>query len=145
MVEVAPSPVAPSALVMAGLQAERRGDATAAFHEYRRALAAAQTLYGREHPNVAFVHAALGVWHARFGGVDEALFHLRQSRRIDEGQGQIFVNIAETRLPADGNDPVTRALIRLRLQRDLVLCALDGGCSAAQVLALGEALGETTR
>jgi hypothetical protein len=52
----------------------------------------------------------------------------------------VFVNIAETRLPADGSDPVARALLRLRLQRDLVLCTQDGRCTAAHVLSLGEAL-----
>jgi len=141
MVEVVPSPVAPTALVMAGLRAEARGDTTGAVEHYQRALEAARTLYGTEHPNAAFAHAALGIWHARFGRVEDALRHLRESRRIEETQGAVFVNIAETRLPADGSDPVARALIRLRLRRDLVLCAQDRGCTGAHVLSLGEALG----
>ena len=144
MVEVVPSPVAPTALVMAGLRAEVRGDTTGALDHYQRALQEAQTVYGAEHPNTAFAHAALGIWHARFGRVEDALQHLRESRRIEETQGAVFVNIAETRLPADGSDPVARALIRLRLQRDLILCAQDGGCTAARVLSLGEALSRIT-
>jgi Flp pilus assembly protein TadD len=142
MVEVVPSPVAPTALIMAGLRAEARGDTTGALDHYQRALQEAEAVYGAEHPNTAFAHAALGIWHARFGRVEDALQHLRQSRCIEEAQGVVFVNIAETRLPADGSDPVARALIRLRLQRDLVLCAQDGGCSPSRVLALGRALGE---
>jgi Flp pilus assembly protein TadD len=142
MVEVVPSPVAPTALVMAGLRAEARGDTTGALEQYQRALEDAQAVYGAEHPNTAFAHAALGIWHARFGRAEDALPHLRTSQKIDEGRGQVFVNIAETRLPADGSDPVAHALLRLRLQRDLVLCAQDGGCTAAHVLSLGRALGE---
>ncbi len=144
-VDVVPLPAAPTALVMAGLRAEGRGDTASALEQYQRALAAAQTLYGAEHPNVAFAHAALGVWHARFGQADDTLRHLRASRRIDNGQGQTFVNIAETRLPADGSDPVARALIRLRLKRDLILCALDGSCSPARLLGLAEALQDVGR
>jgi len=140
--EVPLSPVAPTALVMAGLRAEARGDTKGALEHYQRGLKEAETLYGAEHPNTAFAHAALGIWHGRFGKVEDALRHLRESRRIDEGQDQVFVNIAETRLPAYGSDAVARAVIRLRLQRDLILCALDGGCSLAKILALGEALGE---
>lgn len=63
-------------------------------------------------------HEALGVWYARFGGVDDAWPHLRESRRV---------------------------VTRLRLQRDLLLCVLDGGGRPARVLGLGEALGEVTR
>jgi len=141
MVEVVPSPVTPAALVMAGLRAEARGDTTGALEQYQRALQEAQAVYGAEHPNTAFAHAALGIWHARFGRAEDALQHLRESRRIEETQGAVFVNIAETRLPADGSDPVARALLRSRLQRDLVLCAQEGGCTAANVLSLSEALG----
>jgi tetratricopeptide (TPR) repeat protein len=141
-VEIPPSPVAPTALVMAGLRAEACGDMTGALEHYQRALKEAEISYGAEHPNTAFAHAALGIWHARFGRVEDALQHLRESRRIEEAQGAVFVNIAETRLPADGSDPVARALLRLRLQRELVLCAQDGGCTAAHVISLGEALGD---
>lgn len=141
-VEIPPSPVAPTALAMAGLRAESRGDTTGALGHFQRALKEAEALYGADHPNTAFAHAALGIWHARFGRAEHALRHLRASQRIDEGRAHVFVNIAETRLPADGNDPVARVLLRLRLQRDLVLCTLDGGCSPAQVLGLAEALGE---
>jgi len=140
-VEIPPSPVAPAALVMAGLRAEARGDTTSAFEHYRRALKEAEISYGAEHPNAAFAHAALGIWHVRFGRTEDALPHLHASQKIDKSQGQAFVNIAETRLPADASDPVARALLRLRLQRDLVLCARDGGCTAVHVLSLGEALG----
>lgn len=135
-VEIPPSPVAPTALVMAGLRAEARGDMTGALEHYQRALKEAEISYGADHPNTAFPHAALGIWHALFGRAEDALLHLRTSQRIDEGRAQVFVNIAETRLPADGSDPVARALLRLRLQRDLVLCAQDGGCTATHVLSL---------
>jgi hypothetical protein len=140
MAGVVPSPVAPTALIMAGLRAETRGDTTAALEHYQRALKEAEISYGAEHPNTAFAHAALGIWHARFGRAKDALPHLRASKKIDGGRGQVFVNIAETRLPADGSDPVARALLRLRLQRDLVLCTQDGRCTAAHVLSLGEEL-----
>jgi Flp pilus assembly protein TadD len=139
------SVVAPTALVLAGLRGEARGDHDAALIKYRAALAAARRVYGDEHPNVAFAHAALGVWHARFGAVDDARHHLRESRRIDDARGGLFANLAETRLPASGADDAARAVMRLRLQRDLLLCALDGGCSPARVLGIGEALGEATR
>ena len=92
------------------------------------------------HPNTAFAYAAIGVWHARFGRAEDARRHLRESRRIEEARDGIFVNIAETRLPADGSDPPGKTLTRLRLQRDLVLCVLDGGCSSARVLGLSDAL-----
>ena len=143
-VAMAPSPVASTALVMAGLRAEARGETTTALAHYQHALAEAERAYGAAHPNTAFARAALGVWHARFGRVADALPHLRASQRIEATHGPVFVNIAETRLPADGRDPVSRALVRMRLQRDLVLCALDGGCSPARVLALGEGLGEVS-
>jgi tetratricopeptide (TPR) repeat protein len=140
-VEIPLSPVAPAAHVTAGLRAEARGDTTGAVEHYQRALKEAEISYGTEHPNTAFAHAALGIWHARFGRAEEALPHLRESHRIDESLGAVFVNVAETRLPADASDSVARVLLRLRLQRDLVLCAQDGGCTAAHILSLGEALG----
>ena len=136
------SPVEPTALVMAGLRHEERGDPDAALSTFRKALVVALHAYGDDHPNVAFAHAALGVWQARFGDVDEARRHLRASRRIDDVRGGLYVNIAETRLPASGSDPVAHAVMRLRFQRDLLLCALEDGCSPARVLGLGEALGE---
>jgi hypothetical protein len=137
--------VALTALVLAGVRHEARGDRDAALGSYREALAGARRTYGDDHPNVAFAHAALGVWHARFGGVDDARPHLRGSRRIDDARGGLFANLAETRLPASGSDELARVVTRLRLQRDLLLCVLDGGCSPARVLGLGEALGEATR
>jgi tetratricopeptide (TPR) repeat protein len=144
-VEIPPSPAAPTGLIMAGLRAEARGDTTSALAHYQRALKEAEISYGAEHPNTAFAQAALGIWHARFGRAEDALRHLRASQKIDESRGQVFVNIAETRLPADGSEPVARALLRLRLQRDLVLCAQDGGCTAAHVFPLGEALSRIVR
>ncbi len=130
---------------MAGLRDERRGDSDAAIARYREALAIAHRLYSDEHPNTAFAHAALGVWLARVGSIDEARLHLRTSRRIDDARGGMFVNIAETRLPASADDPVSEALARVRLQRDLLLCALDGGCSPVRVLGLAETLAEMPR
>lgn len=141
----ATSVIAPTALVLAGAREEARGDRDAALISYREALAAARRVYGDEHPNVAFAHAALGVWHVRFGAVVDARRHLRESRRIDDARGGLFANLAETRLPASGADDAARAMMRLRLQRDLLLCMLDGGCSPARVLGLGDALGETAR
>jgi hypothetical protein len=141
----ATSIVAPSALVMSGVRQEERGDRDGALARYREALAAARDVYGDDHPNVAFAHAAVGVWHARFGGFGDARRHLRASRRIDAAHGGLFVNVAETRLPASGGDPAAIALTRLRLQRDLALCALEGGCSPARVLGLSDALGEARR
>ena len=139
---VALSLVEPTALILAGLRYEERGDSDGALARYRDALAAARRLYGDDHPNVGFAHAALGVWHARIGDVVEARRHLRASQQLDAARGGLYANVAETRLPASASDPVARAVMRLRLQRDLLLCALEGGCSPARVLGLGEALGE---
>lgn len=132
--------VAPAALVLAGVRHEARGDRDAALASYRDALAAARRVYGDDHPNVAFAHAALGVWHARFGRAADARPHLSESRRIDDARGGLFANLAETRLPAGGDDDLSRAVMRLRLERDLVLCTLDGGCTPARVLGLSDAL-----
>jgi hypothetical protein len=140
----APSLVEPTALILAGLRDEEQGDINGALPRYREALAAARRVYGDDHPNVGFAQAALGVWQARFGSWDEAAPHLRASRQIDERHGAVFVNIAETRLPASASDGAASALICLRLRRDLLLCVLDGGCSPARVLGLGEALGAAT-
>jgi len=139
----APSIVEPTQLIIAGLRHEERGDVDGAVAAYREALAAARRVYGDDHPNTGFAHAALGVWLARFGSADEARPHLRASRDIDERRGGVFVNIAETRLPAGAGDTAASALIRVRLRRDLILCVLDGGCSPARALGLAEALAES--
>lgn len=135
--------VGPTALVMAGLRHDERGEHEAALADYRRALAAARAVYGDGHPNTGFAEAALGVWHARFGRVAEARPHLVASRRIDDAAPAPFANVAETRLPASVSDPVAQALVRLRLQRDLLLCTIDGGCGPVRILGLAEALGRT--
>jgi len=105
----------------------------------------AERVYGDGHPNTASAHAALGLWYARFGQADAARWHLRESRRIEEIHGGIFVNIAETRLPADGSDAVGRALTRARLERDLALCAMEAKCSLPRVLGLSDALADMGR
>ena len=143
---VAPaSVIAPTILVMTGVRAENRGDHAKAIVIYRDALDFARRAYDNDHPNVAFAHAALGVWHARFGAVEDARRHLRESWRIDEARGGLFANLADTRLPASGSEDLTRVVMRLRLQRDLLLCMIDGGCSPSRVLGLSEALGEVGR
>jgi hypothetical protein len=141
----AASIVAPSALVLDGVRREARGERDAALASYREGLAAARRIYGDDHPNAAFAHAALGVWHARFGAAEDARLHLRASRRIDDARGGMLANLAETRLPASGDDDLARTVTRVRLQRDLLLCVLDGGGSPARVLGLGDALGEVRR
>ena len=137
------SVIRPTSLIIAGLRHEERGDLDGARAAYREALAAAGRVYGDDHPNTAFAHAALGVWLARFGSADEAQPHLRASRDIDERRGGGFVNIAEPRLPVGAGDAAASALIRVRLRRDLVLCVLDGGYSSARALGLAEAMAES--
>jgi len=105
-----------------------------------QALIAAQRLYGDMHPNTAFAHTGLGLSLVRTGVVRVGSRHLRESRQIETRYGDVFVNIAESRLPADSSDPIARTLLRMRLRRDLVLCGLDGGCRPTRVLDLAEAL-----
>ena len=101
--------------------------------------------YGTGAPNTAFAHAALGLAYARLGRADAALRHLRESRRIEGERPEVFVNTAETRLPATANEPVARALLRARRERDLILCAANGRCTSSRVLGLADALREIER
>ena len=138
-------PVAPTALVMAGLAEEAGGSRDRAVTTLREALGLAVETYGTSAPNTAFAHAALGLAYARLGRMDAALRHLRESRRIEGGRAEVFVNIAETRLPANANEVVARTLLRVRLERDLILCAANGGCTPSRVLGLADALKEIER
>ena len=83
--------------------------------------------------------------YARLGRTDAALRHLRESRRIEGERPEVFVNTAETRLPATANEVVARALLRVRLERDLILCAANGGCSPSRVLGLADVLKKIER
>jgi len=97
--EVQGSPITATALVMAGLRAEEAGDGSLAEARYRQAVTAAQRLYGDMHPNTAFAQAGLGLSLVRTGVVREGSRYLRESRQIETRHGEVFVNIAESRLP----------------------------------------------